>query len=103
MEARRSSGKPSKVLRQSSARYKSNQVAHRSSETGIPVPRLIKVVEEDKDLIVQVCWKGLPESEDTLIPLRLVFEDVSQMLRRLLERKNLQSNVARQARRALGL
>ena len=74
-----------------------------SSETWMPVTRLMKLIEEPNGLMVQVCWKGLPASEDTLEPLARVAEDVPQMLERLLSRKNGDPRLIAKARRAISL
>lgn len=74
-----------------------------SSETGMPVARLLKLVKVNDDLKVQVRWKGLSPQGDTLEPLRNVYEDVPQMCDRLLNRKNTPDNLAQEARDTLGL
>lgn len=40
-----------------------------SLETGIPVPRLLRLSEQGGHVFVLVHWKGLGESEDTAEPL----------------------------------
>lgn len=75
-----------------------------SSETGMPVARLMRLEEtDDRTLKVVVRWKGLPHSEDTLEPLHRVYEDVPRMLLRLLQRKSTPQRLAEKARRALAL
>lgn len=74
-----------------------------SSETGMPVARLLKLVKVDDVLNVQVRWKGLSPQEDTFEPLQNVFEDVPNMLDRLLKRKNTPQDLAIEARDALDL
>ena len=74
-----------------------------SSERGMPVARLIKLVNTSEGLKVLVRWKGLPHSEDTLQPLGQLYEDVPQMVLRLLQRKNTPPNLAEKARRLLAL
>lgn len=58
------------------------------SETGMPVLRLMKLVDNDDELKVQVRWKGLTESEDTLEPALKVYEEVPQFFMKLLARRN---------------
>ena len=58
-----------------------------SSETGMEVQRLMKLVQEEGQLKVHVRWKGLPNSEDTLEPLNSIYADVPELLMRLLRRK----------------
>lgn len=74
-----------------------------SSETGTPVARPMKLVKVNDDLMVQVRWNGLSAKEDNFEPLQNVFEDVPQMLERLLKRKSTLDDMARQARDALDL
>lgn len=74
-----------------------------SSETGMPVARLINLVKVDDALKVLVRWKGLSSQNDSLEPLQYVFEDVPQMLNRLLKRKNTPAESAQQARDAIDL
>lgn len=74
-----------------------------ASETGMPVQRLMRLVESDDGLMVQVRWKGLPESEDTLEPIGKVYEDVPQLLLKMLRRKAVSSDLVSKARRTLSL
>ena len=74
-----------------------------SSETGMPVARLMKLVDTPDGLKVQVRWKGLSISEDTLEPLKRIYEDVPNMLERLLKRKNTPIELATAARSELSL
>lgn len=55
-----------------------------SFEAGIPVSRLLRLVEQDGKLLYMVHWKGLKTSEDTMEPLARVYEDVPQLLVKLL-------------------
>jgi len=73
------------------------------SETGMPVARLMRLVDDPDGLKVQVRWRGLPTSEDTLEPFERVFEDVPDMVMRLLRRKNTPASLVTKARRALDL
>ena len=52
------------------------------------VHRLKKLVEVDGELMVQIRWRGLPDSEDTLNPIKQVYDDVPTLLEKLLSRKN---------------
>ena len=74
-----------------------------SSETVMPVSCLMRLEDTEDGLKVLVRWKGLPNSEDSLEPLARVYEDVPQMLLRLLQRKNTPIPLAEKARRALAL
>ena len=74
-----------------------------TSETGMVVQRLMRLVEDDGKLKVLVRWRGLPESEDTLEPLRQVYDDVPTLFRKLLERRNTPVHLASQAKTELGI
>lgn len=69
-----------------------------SSETGMPVVRLMNLVKTCSRLKVQVHWNGLPHSENTFEPLANFHKVVQQMLHRLLERKNVSLELAAKAR-----
>lgn len=73
-----------------------------SSETGIPVSRLMELVKVNNEINVLVRWKGSPQ-DNTLEPLHNVHEDVPIMLDRLLKRKNTPLDLAQQARDTLDL
>jgi hypothetical protein len=74
-----------------------------SSETGMPVARLMRLVDSPDGLEVQGRWRGLPDVEDTLEPIGRVFEDVPQLLHKLLRRKKVPVNLVTKARLVLGL
>lgn len=74
-----------------------------SSETDMPVARLMKLVETESGLQVQVRWKGLTNADDTLEPLCHVYKDVPKMLLRLLNRKNISRALAAKAKSELAL
>lgn len=74
-----------------------------SSETGMPVARLLRLVEEDGQLFVAVWWKGLGKDEDSLEPIGRVHEDVPQLLHKLLARKNMPAHLRTRALAELGL
>lgn len=74
-----------------------------SSETGMPVPRLIQLVDSDDWVMVQICWGGLPESEDTLEPVRKVNKDVSALFLKFLGRKNTAEYLVSKTRQVLHL
>ena len=59
-----------------------------SSETGMPVARLLRLLDQDGGIYVVVRWKGLSESEDTLEPLSRGFDDVPALTQKLLARKS---------------
>ncbi len=73
------------------------------SEKGIPIQRLMCLVEKPDSLYVRVRWRGVPPFEDTDEPLRNVFEDAPTLVRKLLARKNTPANLSRKARSALSL
>lgn len=72
-------------------------------ETGMPVAPLMKIVNADDVLKIQVRWNGFSLQEDTLELLQNVYEDVPQMIERLLKRKTTPHDLAREARDALHL
>lgn len=74
-----------------------------SSETGMPVSRLLKLVDHNGDLHVLVRWKGLSKDDDTLEPLFRVYEDVPHLLVKLLNRKGTPADLRNKAHRMLGL
>lgn len=45
-----------------------------SSETGIPISRLLKLGDTADGIRVRVLWNGLPHSEDTFPPLGRIFQ-----------------------------
>ena len=47
-----------------------------SSKTGIPVQRLVRLVDTDDSLMLKFRWRGLPESEDASEPALKVYEEV---------------------------
>lgn len=70
-----------------------------SSETGIPVQRFMCLVETDNELIFQVRWRGLPESEDTIEQLQKIEEDVPELLLKLFCCKNAPEDLVTKTRR----
>ena len=74
-----------------------------SSETGMTVQKLLRLVRNPEGFHVLVRWKGLPSSDDTLEPLRNVYEDVPAMLKKLLERKTTPTHLANDEKQALEL
>lgn len=74
-----------------------------SSETRMPVSRLLKLLDVDGKLFVNVRWKGLGKSEDTMEPLQRVYEDVPELLVILLRRKNADATLCGRACVELGL
>jgi hypothetical protein len=74
-----------------------------SSEIGMPVARLMRLMDSPDGLQVQVRWRGLADVEDTLEPIGRVVEDVPQLLRKLLRRKNVPVHLVTKARLVLGL
>ena len=74
-----------------------------SSETGMPVQRLMRLVDTPSGLAVVVRWRGLPPSADTTEPLNRIYEDVPQMLLNLLARKSTPRHMVIRAKTELGL
>lgn len=63
----------------------------------------MRLVEFDDGPMVQVCWKGLPETEDTLETIAKIYKDVSQLLLEMPRRKTTPSKMFSKARRTLFL
>lgn len=74
-----------------------------SSETGMPVTRLLRLVDQDGRIFVTVRWKGLSKDDDTLEPLYHVQKDVPQLLQKLLKRKGTSGHLRAKAMSELGL
>lgn len=74
-----------------------------ASETGMPVSRLMKLVDENGTVFVHVRWKGLTPTDDTLEPVARVHEDVPEMLVKLLNRKTTPADLRKRVRDELGL
>ena len=74
-----------------------------SSETGMDVQRLMRLIDSDEGLKVQVRWRGFSESDDTSEPLQKIYEDVPELLLKLLRRKNVPKDLFAKARRELHL
>ena len=74
-----------------------------ASETGMTVARLMRFVKRDEKIMVQVRWKGLSKQENTLEPVCQVFEDVLQMLIKLLQRSTRPNKLADEVRNMLDL
>lgn len=60
----------------------------------MPVASLMKIIDDDGEIKVHVRWKGLPED---------MFEDVPQLVLRLLNRKNTSHILIQKAREILDL
>lgn len=54
----------------------------------------MKLVDSKKGPTVQISWEGLDESEKMLEPLKIIYEDVPQLLLKLIERKKTPSSLA---------
>ena len=74
-----------------------------SSEIGMVVSRLMRIIDEDGDLKVQVRWKGLPDYEDTFEPLQRIYDDAQKILLKLLSRKSTNTALISRAHRELRL
>lgn len=73
-----------------------------SSEAGMPVQRLLHWEGTGRGLMVLVYWREISKSEDTLEPLKKVYEDVLQFVKKSMMRKNTLLAFASKTRRALG-
>lgn len=68
-----------------------------SSETGMTLSRLLKLMEQNDELFVVVRWKGLSSEEDTMEALKRVYEDVPQLLLKSPSRNNTPSPLREKA------
>lgn len=53
--------------------------------------------------MVQVRWRGLPDSEDTLKYVSKIYEDILQLFKKLLLRQNIPIALANKAHREIRL
>lgn len=53
--------------------------------------------------MIQVCWRGLSQSKNTVESLVKVYEDVSALVLKLLRRKNAPKDLVATVRRQLQL
>lgn len=73
------------------------------SEIGMPVARLMTIDDAENGIKLQVRWKGLNSTDDTLEPIIHIYEDVPDLLLKLLQRQNNPRTLAGKARPVLGL
>lgn len=73
-------------------------VAH---ETGMPVHRLMRIVDTKERLMIQVRWRRGPDSEDTLKTTKKLYQDVPQLFCKLLDLQNTLFFLVNRARREL--
>lgn len=64
---------------------------------------LIGLAEGKSGILVQVSWRSPSYSEDTMEPLRSSYEDVPQLVKKLLQRKKIQNDLRRKAQNDLHL
>lgn len=74
-----------------------------ASETGMDVQRLMWLMETEDGIMVQVRWRGLSESDDTVEPLAKIYQDVPALVLKLFRRKNAPKDLVAKARRMLQL
>ena len=75
-----------------------------SSETGMPVSRLLDITEGDKgQLFAKLRWKGLTPADDTLEPLANVFEDAPRLVHKFLKRRSTPQALVEKVSSTLGL
>lgn len=63
-----------------------------SSETGMQIQRLLRLVDNADGLYVAIRLRGLPFSEDNLESLQQVYADFSRLIMRLLRRQVTNKN-----------
>lgn len=69
----------------------------------MPVLRLLRSMNSEDFILVQVRWKCLSNLKDTLEPLKKIYEDVRKMLLRVVSRKITDSYLAHKARVSLAI
>lgn len=69
----------------------------------MPVERLMHLLDTDESLMVLGPWRDLPETDDTLKPMESVFQNFSQLFRKILGRKNALLDLVQKPRRELHL
>lgn len=69
------------------------------SETGMAVARLMAILDKEDKQIIQVRFKGKPDSEDNLEQLQRVHGDVPTMLQNILSRNSTPTQLENRARR----
>lgn len=74
-----------------------------SSETGMTFSWLLVIEDHDDRPYIDVCWRGLPNSEDSVESLQKIYEDVRGMVNRFLNRKNTLPDLVEKACTALAL
>lgn len=74
-----------------------------SSETGMPVQRLMRLVETDGALLGQLRLLRLQESEDISGHSENVYQDLLKFFQKLLGRKNSPTDLVVKIRRVLSI
>lgn len=72
-----------------------------TSETVMLVSMFLRLENTSDGFMVTVRWKCMDSSEDTLEPLEQVYENVPDILGKLLKRKNTTPDLSDRARRHL--
>lgn len=67
------------------------------------VHRLRKLVNTNNGLMIEVRWKEISESEDSLEPLQKLYEGVPVLVKKLLTGKNTPANLSKKTWRLLYL
>lgn len=83
-----------KLHRDSSLSFEAIRSHVIKSETGMLVQRFMSLVDTDNGLVVRVCWRGSPKSEDTIEPVARVYEDLPKLFKKLLAGKNAPIDLA---------
>lgn len=69
-----------------------------SSEIGMPVSRLFRLIESEGKIKVLMRWNGLSNNDETMEPLAQVYEYVPDLLKKLSARRNTPKALARKVR-----
>lgn len=73
----------------------------RSSKTGMEVQHLMRLFKSEEALMVEVCWHSLPEPKDTDKPIQKIYEDVPELLVKLLRCKYFPPSLVEKVQREL--
>lgn len=69
------------------------------SEIEMEDQRVMELIDSRDGMQVRVRWKGLSPEDDTLEPLQRMFDDVPQLISKLLSSKNMQPDLVDRARK----
>lgn len=74
-----------------------------SSETGMAVQRLLRLVDANEGFIGEVRWEGILWSEDTLEPLQIIYKCVPVLIQKVFQCRGTSAQLCKRATEQLGL